>query len=299
VVEQEYSCMAAGDFMRVLALYSDDAILNSRFLSRVGTSMATPDLRTPTPVDERYLPHQTRGLFHARLLPDGRIAAVSPIGEAGLPLLYLFVRNGDQWQIDDIELMGSGYASAGVERNAYTGSEFVFSGTIRYVTYGWGLEWGPEWTPVSDQEHTTIDVAILTNGVSLVAVGFPGSAPESGPASCVHPTPEDLAARFKSAGLKDVAKAVKQGLTPVNATDGTPLQGAGEDRAFEVYALASPIEGRIPSGGAQWVYIECRTMADGAWILGVTQLVPAANYEAEAARRDELMASLEDWDPSR
>lgn len=294
VVEQTYSCMAAGDFLRVLALHSNNMILHSRFLSGVGLLMAKPEFTTPTPLDPSTLHPPTRGLFHARLLPDGRIAAVSPIGVSGLPQLYLFVREDDQWRIDDIELVSSGYASSAGDRQTFTGSEFISSGIRDLVIYGWGLEFGPEWTPVVDQETSTDPgLAVLTNGVSLVVAGIPGGRGANLDA-CVHPEPRDLATSLKHMGLKDIAAAVKRGLVPVTAADGSPLQGAAKDRAFAVYALAAPAGERRAADGDRQMYIECRVMAGGVWTLGVTHIVPAADYEVEAAKRDALLATLED-----
>ena len=69
--------------------------------------MAEPGFKTLTATDRDLLLPQTRGLFHARLLPDGRMAAVAPPGLAGLPELYVSVREGDRWLIDDIVPLSS------------------------------------------------------------------------------------------------------------------------------------------------------------------------------------------------
>lgn len=299
VVEEAYACFAAGDFMRYLALFSDDEILQSRGLSGIGMAMATPDLRTPTSVDRASLPHQTRGLFHARLLPDGRMAAVSPLGFIGLPELYLFVREGDRWLIDDIVPLGSEYASASGDRNTFTGSKYVPSGLAEFVTYGWGLEFGPEWTPVINPESNTVGVAVLTNGVSFVVVGIPGATPGSDLTACAQPKPRDLAASLKNLGLKPIINAVRQGLEPAMTADNAPIQGADEQRAFAVYNLAGSAGGNVAADEPMRLYVECRTMAGGDWILGITHFTPAADYETEAAKRDALLASLEDWNPTQ
>ena len=293
VVQEMYACLAAGDMLRYLALFTDDEILESRFLGRLGTLMATPEFQTPTP-SEHNGSHQTRGLFHARLLPDGRMAGVAPIGFMGLPELYLFAHENGQWRIDEIVPLAGAYATSGEDRTAFTGSEFISSGMRDLVIYGWGLEFGPEWTPVVNQDtNSNPGLAVLTNDVSLVIAGIAG-ARGTDLDTCVHPPSGELASSLKHAGLKDVAAAIKQGLVPVTAADGSPLQGAAGDRAFAVYALADPAEGSAALDGERRVYIECRIMAGGVWTLGVTHIVPAAAYEAEAARRDDLLASLED-----
>lgn len=294
VVEETYSCMAAGDFLRFLALHSDNKILRSRFLSGIGLLMAKPEFTTPTPLDPSTLQNPTRGLFHARQLPDGRIAAVSPIGMTGLPQLYLFVREDDQWRIDEIELVSSGYASSAGDRQTFTGSEFISSGMRDLVIYGWGLEFGPEWTPVVDQETSTNPgLAVLTNGVSLVVAGISGGR-GANLDTCVHPEPRDLATSLKQMGLKDIAAAVKQGLVPVTVADGSPSPGSAGDRAIAVYALNDPAGERSAADGDRQIYIECRVMAGGVWTLGVMHIVPAADYEVEAAKRDALLTTLED-----
>jgi len=293
VVQEMFACRAAGDMMRFLALFSDEEVLESRFLSKLGTLMATPDLRTPTPATTG-VSQQTRGLFHARLLPDGRLAAVAPLGFIGLPELYLFVREDDRWLIDDIVPLSSAYATSGVDRTAFTGSEFISSGMRDLVIYGWGLEFGPDWTPIVNQQtRSNPGLAVLTNDVSLVVTGITG-ARGANLELCVHPPSRELASSLKQVGLKDVSAAVNQGLVPVTGADGSPLQGTTEDRAFAVYALADPAGGSVAAEGERRVYIECRVMAGGVWTLGVTHIMPAAAYEAEAAKRDELLATLDD-----
>ena len=76
-----------------------------------------------------------------------------------------------------------------MDRTSYTGAEFVSSGTANLVGYGWGLEVGPEWTPVIDPGSNLAGVAMLTSGVSLVVIGVPGAEPGSDLAACVQPLP--------------------------------------------------------------------------------------------------------------
>jgi hypothetical protein len=100
-------------------------------------------------------------------------------------------------------------------------------------------------------------------------------------------------------GLNDAANALRQGLVPVTAADGSPLHGANENRAFAVYEPATLPDENVAADGSLRVYLECRNMAGGAWVLGITHLATAANLEDEAAKRDALLASLEDWDASQ
>jgi hypothetical protein len=298
VVQETFACLAAGDILRYLALFSDEEILRTRSLRGLGLAMATPDLRTPTP-SQRDALYQTRGLFHARLLPDGRMAAVSPLGFLGVPELYLFVREGDRWLIDSIVPLTSEYASSGAAETAYTGARFVSSGRDDFVIYGWGLAWGPEWTPVVDPASNLSGYTVLTNGVSFVVVGVPGAGPGSELGACVSPRPRELASDLKGVGMGDAANSLRQGLVPVTAADGSPLHGVEENRAFAVYEPEALPEENVAADGALRVYLECRTMAGGAWVLGITHIATAANLEDEAAKRDALLASLEDGDAAQ
>lgn len=299
VVQDAEVCFNAGDVLRYLAFFTDEEILETRSLSGFGMAMATPELRTPVPQD-RGGQMITEGLFHARLLPDGRMAAVASPGSLGLPVLYLFTREHERWLIDDRLILGSPYASSGEDRSTFTGAHYTSAGPYDLMSYGWGLEFGPEWTPVVDPDYgTDPTTAALTNGVSFVLAGVPYAAPDGDLAACVQPRPKELISSFREAGLKDFASALKHGLTPVVVTDDSPPPGADEQRAVAVYDLAASADEQVVMGGPLRLYVECRTMAGGAWVLGVTHLVPAADYETEAAKRDELLATLEDWNPAR
>lgn len=299
VVQQEFACLAAGDFLRYLALFTDDEILGSRILSGLGAAMATPDLRTPTPSTHNR-PIPTVGLFHARLLPDGRLAAVAPSGAVGLPVLYLFARQGERWLIDDRVLLGGPFTSSGAGGHTYTGALYATTGPLQLTSYGWGLEFGPEWTPVIEPETGgDPSVAVVSNGVSFVVAGVPYGGSEGDLAACVRPLPADLARGLKDAGLRDFARAVKQESVLAPSADGASQDGVGEQRAIAVYDLAASADERLATDGALRISIECRTMAGGAWTLGITHIAPAAVFEAEAAKRDELLATFEDWDPTR
>jgi hypothetical protein len=294
VVQEAYSCLAAGDYLRHLALYTDEKILSTRSLGRLGMVMATPAFQTPTP-QEHGGQMLTVGLFHTRLLPDGRIAAVTPPGAMGLPVLYLFERVNGRWLIDETLVVGSPYASSGEARTTFTGAYYTATESLDLMSYGWGLEFGPEWKPVINQENEfDSSVAALTDGESFVLAGVPNAASDGDLAGCVQLESKELISSLRDVGLKEFAAAVKHGLYPVPITDDTLLQGVDEQRAVAVYELAASADEQVATGGPLRLYVECRTMADGAWILGITQIVPAADYEAEATRRDELLASLED-----
>lgn len=93
--------------------------------------------------------------------------------------------------------------------------------------------------------------------------------------------------------------AVKQGLSPAIAAGATPRREVGEQRAFALDNLDHAAGGGVVPDGALQLLVDCRLMAGGDWIPGITHVAPAASYKAEAAQRDALLATLEDWDPGR
>jgi hypothetical protein len=293
---QFHACRNAGDVARYLALFSDAAIRRvqlHRDLARLVARGAAPPPSPGTMGQPRHFP----GLFHARVLPDGRVAAVAPPSVWGVPELYTFVRGDDRWLIDDIAPLDGPLpeAFAGVVSNTYTGERRVAEIGRPSGGYGYGLSWGPVWDPMVKQEGDAVfpDILALANGVSLVVVGLPFAAPETTLAECIAPEFSDLATALQELGLDQSAVDLSRGITPVLASDGQPLRGQEEDRAFAVYDVASGAEGTPTASEPYRLYLECRAMANGDWALGITHLVRAAAFETEAPAREALLAALE------
>jgi hypothetical protein len=98
--EQVMACINAGDFLRLLALFSDNAVRT--FASDLGDSpedlaaLSTPE---PTPEDEWVTLGEVTA---ARVLPDGRVGAViypAPPNDDD-PAFFIFVQVGDRWLVD-------------------------------------------------------------------------------------------------------------------------------------------------------------------------------------------------------
>ena len=150
---QVIACRNAIDIARSLALFSADAIHHDPGLFRLATAVAAGDFSTPSP--EPYPAsdwYHFAGLFHIRVLPDGRVAAVTPPGLMGLPELYVFVREGDRWLIDDRAPLAGPHAGAGIGGATFTGEHPVVDVNLPAISgYGFGLAWGPEWSRSSPQ----------------------------------------------------------------------------------------------------------------------------------------------------
>jgi ketosteroid isomerase-like protein len=104
-IRELVACINAGDFWRVIALYSDRYV--QFFLSQGGelTEEAYSQYATPVPLP----PEQQIAIVEYRdvvVLPDGRIAAVvvgdDPTDdEPAGPTLFYLVKTGDRWLVDD------------------------------------------------------------------------------------------------------------------------------------------------------------------------------------------------------
>lgn len=302
---QLHACRNAGDLARYLALFSDAAIRHSAGRSALATVLLTEEVSSPTP-GNAGLPRHFPGLFHARVLADGRVAAVAPPGFGGVPELYVFARTEAGWLVDDIAPLvgpdGLRAALSGVVANTYTAERLVSDfDHPDGGGYGYGLAWGSPWRPLVAAEprgssSVTVfpGILVLTNGVSLVVLGVPFAPPDVDLAACVSPSLTDLAAELGELGLDQVEPITRAAdLVPAVGADGRPLRGTAEGRAFAAYDLAAGAGGTPAATGPYRLFVECRTMAGGGWVLGITHLVPVAAYAAEAPARDQLLAALE------
>ena len=145
---------------------------------------------------------------------------------------------------------------------------------------------------VTPEIATTSGIVALTNGVSLVVLGVPLADPDSDLAACVTPLPANLAADVESLVLAEAASELAHDLVPVVDADGHPVLGEDPQRAFALYESADPSGGTAIATEPYRLYLECRAMAGGAWVLRMMHLVPAAAYEIEVPARDRLLAAL-------
>jgi hypothetical protein len=99
------ACAEANDLPRLLALYSDEAV--RRFVLAAepvpivpGQPTAGPGTRPATPPAAA---DRTPVVQEARLLPDGRVAAlVTLVAPGSRVVVVIFVQTGDRWLIDEI-----------------------------------------------------------------------------------------------------------------------------------------------------------------------------------------------------
>ncbi len=98
------ACSQAGDVGRLLALYTSEYI--SREILAPEPLPIVPGHRpagTPQPPSPPAVIDLTPVILEARLLPDGRVAALVTIAEPGSPVdVVWFKRVGDRWLIDEI-----------------------------------------------------------------------------------------------------------------------------------------------------------------------------------------------------
>ena len=71
---------------------------------------------------------------------------------------------------------------------------------------------------------------------------------------------------------------------------GKPAQGRDAFGVYRVYAFTRTLDAGAPAGEA--AYVACRPLVPGESVLGVVHFAPLADYEAEAAARAALLATL-------
>jgi hypothetical protein len=103
LVSEIFSCFAAGDFPRAIALFSDDLIRS--FGPEPGTSME--DARAfleATPMPEEGEASQIVAITDVMELSDGRVGAIVVESLAGQQdaVYAIFAQEGDRWLVDEI-----------------------------------------------------------------------------------------------------------------------------------------------------------------------------------------------------
>jgi hypothetical protein len=291
-VRERMACLNAGDTARYLALYSDDAILRSPRLTRLATAVADLSLPRPESIDE--LPQgNAPGLYHARALADGRVAAVAPPGHLGLPELYTFVRDGEGWLIDDFTPLMTAPGLYGVVGNTLTDKHFVFEPGRPFGEYGYGLTWGPEWKPIAEPSVGLKSWGlILTDGTSIVAIRAGLGDSGAGLADCVTPPRIDQTSPRPRFPMDRDFLDRGQGVNPALSSDGQPLRGETPESAFAAFDIAYRPGGEGPALPYR-LHLECHTMASGGWLLGIVLLTPVEAYDAAISALRSLTATIE------
>jgi hypothetical protein len=106
--EQLIACLNAGDFLRAYALYTDDYLVRN-----LSEEAITRLEATPVPSDESTR-SEFGGLMDARLLQDGRVAALVTISnpQSGDVLIHAILREEDgRLRIDDEAVVESEVAA--------------------------------------------------------------------------------------------------------------------------------------------------------------------------------------------
>jgi hypothetical protein len=150
-VRQLAACVNAGDFMRFLALFTDDAL--RRYAADLALPLKADDPRiTPDPsTNDRVA---VEGVADVLVLPDGRVSALVKLPNltaasspaADLTLQLIFVHQDDRWLIDELvpiapapstwtPVAGAGYQ--GVIVPAATAPDFARWLTGREAAGGW------------------------------------------------------------------------------------------------------------------------------------------------------------------
>jgi hypothetical protein len=181
-IAQFAACGNAGDYLRFLALFSDDFIRS--YAETIGIPLDEDDpLLTPTPAseDERAIVDEITDVIE---LPDGRVSALVTYSIADAsepPFLVVFTLEYDQdrerWLIDDFRevipednqsgwtvVQGEGYEGVLVpEEEAHALTDFYVSGTVLAV-------WKPSEEIVAQLEEDLLNylqtMAAVTPGIS-------------------------------------------------------------------------------------------------------------------------------------
>jgi hypothetical protein len=300
VGRQRAACFNAFDMLRWFAVFSDDMIRRDVSLQRIAIALVAGDLPAAGPEINPSEWHNFPGLFHPRELPDGRVAAVAPLGNLGLLELHIFVRDGEVWRLDEVAYLDETHTSSGITTNTLTLATMMLdvdSGQSGYG-YGFGVEFDPSWHPLSEWQVGTTWGAALTNGTSIVVFGAPfrdqeSGYPKSAVADCLPALTGNSRADMRSLGLNRKYVEQTAGLVPARAPDGSLLSGNDGLRAHAVYEIGYRADGAESAAEPYRLYIECRAMSDGEWVLGIAQLVPAAAYDGEVAAREQLLATID------
>ncbi|HEY7034760.1 MAG TPA: hypothetical protein VH482_25700 [Thermomicrobiales bacterium] len=176
-IRQLVACVNAGDFLRFLALFSDDALRH--YSASLGLPLDPNDeLLTPDPSINDQI--ALGPIADVVVLPDGRVSALAHLpsqsggtdaGSEDVDLQLIFVHQGDRWLIDELfpvvpqqagtwkTVSGPGYA--GVIVDAETAPEFAKWLTGKDAATGW--------------EPAEVDVA----GLEIALPGFLETAPQA------------------------------------------------------------------------------------------------------------------------
>jgi hypothetical protein len=300
VGRQRAACFNAFDMLRWFAVFSDDMIRRDVSLQRIANALVVGDLPADGPGLGPGGWHTFPGLFHTRELPGGRVAAVAPLGNLGLLELHIFVRDGEAWRLDEVAYLDETHASIGVVANTLTLATMMLDADSGQSgsRYGFGVAWDHGWQPLGDAAVGIEWGTPLTNGASIVAFGTPFYDPQTGHptldiSDCLPALTGKPRADLRRLGLDRRFFDESVGLEPALDSSGSPLRGTDERRSFAVYEAQYRPGGPGTAAAPYRLYVECRAMGEGAWVLGIAQLVPAGSYDAEVAAREELLATVE------
>jgi hypothetical protein len=140
VARQRHACVNAGDLVRYLSLFSDRMIRSDEGLRRLVDAVASDDFSlTPMPrAPSQWFTFDR--LDHVRVVTDGRVTAVGFADFLGVPEVYLFVRAGERWLIDEITPNLDPSAANGVIGNTFTGVRRQFDRKRGLGGFSYGVE---------------------------------------------------------------------------------------------------------------------------------------------------------------
>jgi hypothetical protein len=180
-IQQLVACVNAGDFMRFLALFSNDGL--RRYADDLGLPLAEDDvLLTPDPSQNEQV--ALGPIADVVVLADGRVSALAQIpdqvstgsGEDNFSVQLILVEQSDRWLIDELIPISPESASSWtpVDGAGYRGVIVSAADVEDFMRAMTGEEGAQGWEPTAD------DIAQLEAKLPSFLSSAPNAAPDLG-----------------------------------------------------------------------------------------------------------------------